>query len=273
MNRAPSCLERLGNALAFGLVLVIIVAGGVAVYRTVQPDQSLLSFGGSEQVRPTAIVLAAQQPTLTPFEGMRTEPTPSPTTSPDASTPVPPTETPTVEATASPTSTETPTATPTETATPSPSPTATFTAIPSATATPEPSATPFPTETPLPTTVPPTAIPAFLFRVAAAGPDYGRGCEGYYLFGYVRDAAGNPLPGLRIRATNQYGFEAAPATTKQEPRGGYDIPISAERAFWYVQVVDAANDPLSPPVEVLNTGNFVAGSEGCWHQVDFVRVN
>jgi hypothetical protein len=113
----------------------------------------------------------------------------------------------------------------------------------------------------------------FFFQATAAGPDYERGCEGHYVFGYVRDAAGNPLPGLRVRATNPFGLETSPATTQQEPRGWYAIAIPAERSFWYVQVVDAGNSPLSPPVEVLNTGNFVVGSEACWHQVDFARTD
>ena len=263
MNRAPSCLERLGNALAFGLILAIIALGGYAIYRIIQPDQSLLSFGGSEEVRSTPVTIA-HQPTLTPFEGMSIEPVHSPITATQGP-PVPPTATP--ESTASPTPTET--STPTET----PTPTLTASPIPSETPTPEPTATPLPTETPLPSPVPPTPTPAYLFFASAAGPDYERGCADYHIFGYVRDAAGNPLPELRVRAYNEYGYESAPATTQQEPPGWYDILIAAERARWYVQVVDAGNYALSPPVEVLNTGNFVAGSEACWHQVDFARAN
>jgi hypothetical protein len=78
---------------------------------------------------------------------------------------------------------------------------------------------------------------------------------------------------MRVRAYNQAGYELAPATTKSDPPGWYDIPISAEPTTWYVQVVDAGNAPLSPSVSVVHTGNYVPGSEACWHQVDFTRSN
>jgi hypothetical protein len=89
----------------------------------------------------------------------------------------------------------------------------------------------------------------------------------------VQDSAGNALSGVRVQAINEFELAIPAAVTKVDPPGGYDIPISSQAARWYVQVVDANNSPLSPTVEVTNTGNYVEGSEACWHQVDFVRVN
>ena len=81
------------------------------------------------------------------------------------------------------------------------------------------------------------------------------------------------MPGYFVRAYNEYGHEIPPSTSKVDPPGAYDVPISGGQSLWYVLIVDAANNPLSPVIEIQNTGNFVEGSEGCWHQVDFVRVN
>ncbi len=283
MNRTPTVWERLGNLLAFGGVLAILMAGCYAVYGIAVGERTPFSLGGAEEVRPT-VELVVAPPTLTPLGGVAVaESTATLLFQPP--TPAPPTETlvPVLEATLPISATAEP---PPDTPTVAPLPPSatlvpTPTSFPTSTSVP-PTATVVPTSTPLPTIPPPpptitpipvTATPAFLFRVAAAGPDYSRGCTGPYIFGYLRDAVGNPLPGLRVRATNQFGAELPPSTSKTEPPGWYDIVISAERAVWYVQVVDAANDPLSPIVEVLNTGNFVQGSEACWHQVDFTRNN
>lgn len=260
MNRSPSPLESLGNALAFLLVFGILAFGGYFIYNIVFGEGDVISLGGTTTIRPTEEV-AVSVPTLTPFVSG-----PVPT----ASSPTPLFQQPTA---APPTATNTPipTNTPLPTSEPSPtvSPTSPLPPTPS-----EPTPTSFPTSTVPPTEPPlppPTAVPQFAFRVASVGPDYSRGCPGYYIFGYVRDSGGNPLPGLRVRVVSEFGYEIPPATTKTDPPGWYDVLISQQRSRWYVSVVDAGNAPLSPAVEVLNTGNFVEGSESCWHQVDFVR--
>lgn len=251
MNRSPSFFDRAGTILAFTLVLVILAFGASSMVNILRGDWTLISFGGSEEVRPTA-VLVLRQPTLTPFDGIVVPPTATempqfPPLAEESSTPSTPTPEPTL----------------------APSATVTLTPTLTATETPIPTETPLPTETPTETPIPPTATPSFLFRPTFVAPAYSRGCDGFYIFGYVRDGAGNPLPGLRIRVVSEFGTEIPPATSKVDPPGWYDVLISPQRALWYVQIVDASNAPLSPTVEILNTGAFVDGREACWHQVDF----
>lgn len=268
MNTNPTLLERLGNAMAFGLVLTILSVGAFSIYGIVRGEQELFSLGSPQEVRPTARVVVARPPTLTPIEGVSFVVVPP--TSTVIAEPSPPAE---PSATSEPQITESPSPTATETVTPEPSPSPTDVPTEAPTATPPPTATFPPTETPVPTAVPPTATPTFPFQVVAAGPDYSRGCTGHYIFGFVRDRTGAPIPGLRVRVYNEFGLEIPAATTKEEPRGWYDVLISGERARWYVQVVDGANNPMSPAFEVLNTGNFIDGVEACWHQVDFGRTS
>lgn len=272
MNRSSTPMETLGNALAFLLIFGILGFGAYFVYSIIFGEGDLISLGGTNVVRPTEIVVVVP-PTLTPFAGGGTLAVPSsPTPLFQQPTAAPPTAT----ATTPPTLTPLPTSESTPVLPPTPfvEPTSALPPTPIVTATPiEPSATPLPTETPLPTAIPPTAVPQFAFRPAAAGPDYSRGCSGFYIFGYVRDASGNPLPGLRVRVVSEFGLEIPPATTKTDPPGWYDVLISQNRSLWYVSVVDASNNALSPSVEVLNTGAFVDGSESCWHLVDFVRTS
>lgn len=265
MNRAPSPLESLGNAIAFVLVLGILAFGAYFVYGIITGENDVLSLGGTIEMRPTEVVVVTL-PTLTPFAGTAIVTASSPTPLFQQPTAAPPTAT----ITPRPTNTPLPTALP-GTATTIASPTS---SQPSPTS--FPTVTAPPTETPVPTPIPATPTsppPQFQFQIAGTGPDYSQGCGGYYIFGTVRDAAGNPLPGLRVRVVSEFGLEIPPATTKTDPPGGYDVLISQQRSLWYVQIVDPANTPLSPSVEVLNTGSFVDGSESCWHRVDFVRVN
>lgn len=265
MNRSPSPLESLGNALAFLLVFSILGFGAYFIYNIIFGEGDVISLGGANVIRPTEEVVSLV-PTLTPFVVGTLAPPSSPTPLFQQPTAAPPTAT----------VTPLPTDTPFPTSEPSPSVSATPVLPPTPdgpTPTSFPTSTVPPTDTPVPTAPPPTAVPQFPFRVAAAGPDYSRGCTGFYVFGYVRDSGGSPLSGLRVRVVSEFGLEIPPATTKTDPPGWYDVLISQQRSRWYVSVVDAGNAPLSPAVEVLNTGNFVEGSEACWHQVDFVRVN
>ncbi len=271
MNANSSTVERLGTLLAFGFVLIILIVGCYTVAGVFYGGEALFSFGNGEEVRPTAVVVLIQ-PTLTPLSGASSSPAsptplfqpptpaaPSPTTETMGEEPIPPTFTP------APDPTEPPTATPVPPTVALPSPTSFPTSTPAP-----------PTQTPVPPTqtpVPPSPTPPYLFRVSAAGPDFGRGCSGQYIYGYVRNAGGAPMSGIRVRAYNQWGYQLDPASSKVDPPGWYDIPITEEATLWYVQVVDAANNPLSPVVEVPHTGRFVEGSEACWHQVDFARTN
>jgi hypothetical protein len=129
-----------------------------------------------------------------------------------------------------------------------------------------------PTWTGFPTTIPSTPTPAFDYRISLTTSDYSRGCQqGFYIFGYIRDSAGNPIAGELVQATNEYGHRIPAAASKADPPGWYDIVISADRSHWFVQMVDEGGNILSTTAQILNTGRFVDGSEACWHQVDFVK--
>lgn len=253
-------MESRGTAAAFFLILAIVCTGAYWAYQSLRSGGSLVSLGGAEVIRPTAISVATALPTVTPLIPSPTEtplfvpPTAAVLTLLPTSTPLPPIGVATQLAAPSPSSPE---------STPSPSP-----LLPESTeeitATVEPTASP--TETPLPPT------PAFLFQPGFQGPNFERGCNGYYIFGYVRDSTGALLAGVLIHVFDQYGNDLGVTPSKDAPDlGYYNFPISGVRDTWTVQIVDENGEPLSPPVEVLNTGGFVPGQEACWHQVDWVR--
>ena len=231
-----------GTAIAFLLVMLIICAGVYWVAQSVR-TAGVWGIGSAEVITPTPHIAP---PTFTPFS---VRPTPSPTSSPTLQSAL-----------------LTPTAQPPIVAA---IPTFAPTALPP---TPLPPLVPvfFNTPTPRPTAPPPpTATPTFPFQVALQTPDFERGCAGYYIYGYVYDRNGNPLPGVRVHVFDIYGNDIPPVVTKTEPPGWYDVVISNQRDTWIVEVVDEAGRQLSPRVQVLNTGNFVEGQEACWHRVDF----
>ena len=135
--------------------------------------------------------------------------------------------------------------------------------------TPEP---PKPSSTPRPTVPPvqvPTATPvsAWKFRVVPGSmrPDPSRpGC--CYIFGTVRDANGNPLEGILVRASNQWDTQSG--TTKGGTETGrYDIGIYLDKGTYTVTVVDAAGNQISSQA-VANFDRSAAG----WFQVDWQRT-
>ncbi len=118
-----------------------------------------------------------------------------------------------------------------------------------------------------------TPSPAGFSFVVSGTPaaDFSRGCSGHYIFGEVRNAAGEGLPGVQIRAVDQWG-NVFTNTSKDPPdQGKYDIPINALATTYQVAVVGEGNTQLSAAVTVTDTGRFVNGSEGCWHRVDWVK--
>lgn len=243
--------EGRATAVAFFLILLITCVGAYWVVQTVRTSGGLFSFG-TEVITPTPLTVT--EPTFTPL----TQLLPSPTPVFDAPTPAP----------ASPTATQQPVIAATI---PPTQPPAERTATSAAEETEEaqPTESPTPADTPTP---PPSPTPAYPFRIIEQGPDYSRGCNGHYIFGYVYDENGNPLSGARIHVFDIYGNDIPPAPSKADPPGWYDILISSERDTWNVEVVDDSGNQISPRAEVVNTGNFVEGQEACWHRVDFQRT-
>jgi hypothetical protein len=105
-------------------------------------------------------------------------------------------------------------------------------------ATPEPSATP---------------IPAYPFALARAVRYTSGDCPGTYALGLVTDRNGNPLPGIRLSLVDEFG-NASTAVTKPGPgdTGRYDFPMGGPPRRFFITVVDDAERPLSPSIEVLH---------------------
>lgn len=163
-----------------------------------------------------------------------------------------------------PTATGLPPATPTNTRVPTWTPTITLTPLPTE--------TPTPTQTPIRATrVPdPTDTPTpefdYIGTVRQMTP-----CENegkHHIFIYVRDQAGNGIPGVRLRVFWQggEGGEAITTTgTKIEDPGLTDFAMF--KGSYFVEVMDAVSQvigPISPDIPLNElcpeTGNTVANS-------------
>jgi hypothetical protein len=181
-----------------------------------------------------------------------------------------------IESPMMPTATATHTPTPTVTIMPTPSPTQT----PTATVTPTPTATlaPIPVPSPTPVAAPqdiedegqPTPVTYRFLPIGQAQPDLSQPCPGCprapgYITGRVVDAADRPLPGVRLVCYNSWHRYPVVGT---KGGGEYDFPIIQAEAIWYVEVLDEADQPLSPPVLVEYNP-----LEACWYRLDWRRVD
>jgi hypothetical protein len=110
----------------------------------------------------------------------------------------------------------------------------------------------FPTDTPAPQTQPPTPapIPAYQFRLAGppmADSNYPSCC---YIFGTVRDAAGNGLEGIQVQVGNEWNPPVVAVSKGGVDLGKYDIPIGRDVVSWDVLLLDAAGNQISTKVQV-----------------------
>ena len=229
-------MESKYQAIAFLVVLVIVCLGAyVAV-------NAILSGG-----RTPLISLATSTPTrLTIPEGDQTMVAPG---SIATDTPVVP-PTPAV-----------PTATPV-----SPTPTsapATLPPVPVA-------ATPTPTETPSePTFTPAPPTPPGGYQYMPDEPVHSEcGRPAALIYGWVRDAQGENLEGVRVRISDEWGNVAEAISKGGNEAGYYDMVRGMEAVTWWVVVVDGAGNPLSPLVTI----EPVQGAGGCWYQLDWQRT-
>ena len=189
-----------------------------------------------------------------------------------------------------------PPATPTPIATPTPRPTDTTSPLPtdmptpvSPTETPTPNPTPSPlpptlaaTRTPIPPTQalastatlrPPTPTPTSSYRFLPslpAWPDPSHPCPSCpkapaYIVGWVTDAAGNPLAGVRLVCYNDWHRYDVVAS---KGGGEYDFLIIQADTTWYVVVVDQNDQPISPAAPVT-----VSLVESCRYVLNRQRVD
>lgn len=154
-----------------------------------------------------------------------------------------------------------PTATAGISSTPAPQPTATALVVatpvggPAAPpASPTPTQTTIASETATPSPMPdisPTPTQAYLYALARPVRYSTGDCPGTYILGQVTDRAGNPLPDVRLYLVDQYG-NAATAVSKSgaSDAGRYDFPIGGPARRFFLTVIDAGGQQLSPQVEI-----------------------
>ncbi len=127
-----------------------------------------------------------------------------------------------------------------------------------------------PRSTPTPEGPAPTATLPGNFQFVADGevrPDPKRACTGAAIFGYFHDTEGKPIAGARVKVYNQYLSDfSAPSKPVDAPDAGYyDFLINPKPSSWNVVVVDGANSPISPEVQVIRPD----GVEVCYFQLDW----
>jgi hypothetical protein len=263
-------LGRFGR-YALPAVGILLIAGCRAV---AAPSPGVPSLTPNVQVGQGPTRSLAQKPSATDELAPSTAPTATRTQSPTrtyTSTPLP---------TLTPTNTYSPTPLPTFTPTPTPvPPTANPTLVPTSIG-PQSIATSSPTPVPLPTaTIPvPTSSPVApspspgthrFVPVGSPQPDPSHPCgcpkAPAYIVGRIQDAAGNPLPGVRLVCYNEW--HRYPVASSKSA-GEYDFPVSQAATTWYVLVLDPADQAISAEVPVL----FDPG-QSCRYLLDWQRVD
>jgi hypothetical protein len=123
-----------------------------------------------------------------------------------------------------------------------------------------------PAGTPTPAVEPPTPEPAFPFRLASPpGPDanFTICC---YIVGTVRTAAGVPLEGVLVQASNEWETKPPAMTKSGGEAGQYDIPLGWGVSIWDLTIVDADGNPISPKVAVSFDPNVNNAIRVDWQQ-------
>ena len=109
-------------------------------------------------------------------------------------------------------------------------------------------------------------MPAYQFRLAGPptpDPSYQICC---YIFGTVRDAAGNGLEGVQIKAFNEWNT-LPPAPTKGGGEAGqFNIPIGRDAVTWYIMVVDVGGNQISSQVQIQFDPNQANGYRVDWQR-------
>ncbi len=154
---------------------------------------------------------------------------------------------------------------------------ATSTTQPSTAPASQPTHTPVPASTPTtpasgggtPPAQPPTPVPApaHQYRLAgppAANPDYPICC---YIYGTVKDAAGNGLEGVSVQVANEWNPPIVAVTKGGTDLGNYDIPINTSVVNWEIALVDTSGNQISTKVQIQFDANTANG-----HRVDWQRT-
>jgi len=236
-----------GYAFGFAIVILVLVLGMYVAYTGfVSSREAWLARPTSPpstevgQIRPTVRIESTAVLTATAVltTGLENTPSPTPLTIVVPSVEAPPT-------------------------TDAPAPAATSTRIPDATDPPPPTLTATPGVQAPPT---PASAPAYQFRLAGPpfpDPNLSNCC---YLFGTVRDAAGNSLEGVRVQASNEWNTLPSAVTKGGGELGLYDITIGRDMVAWDVVVLDAAGNQISTKVQVQFDPNQANGIRIDWQR-------
>lgn len=131
-----------------------------------------------------------------------------------------------------------------------------------------PVANPTPTGTLTPATEPPGDV--FDFALLAPVRHSSGDCPGNYILGQVQDGAGNPLPNVTLHLSDEYGNQQRQVTKSSAGEmGRYDFPLFGPARRFYLSVVDAANQPLSPVIEIPH--GMGAFAQASCHGADWQR--
>ncbi len=102
-----------------------------------------------------------------------------------------------------------------------------------------------------------------------AGPVHSEcGRPAALIYGWVRDAQGDNLEGVRVRVSDQWGNVAEAISKGGNEAGYYDVVRGMETVTWWVVVVDGAGNPLSPVVTI----EPIQEAAACWYQLDWQRT-
>jgi len=101
------------------------------------------------------------------------------------------------------------------------------------------------------------------------------GCPGQYIMGIVQDGQENPLSGVRLRGSDQWGNESMTHTKAGTlDVGQYDFPLfppDGAAMTYTIVVVDGDGYPLSPVVSVPHRHEGPDREANC-HWVDWQEV-
>jgi len=101
------------------------------------------------------------------------------------------------------------------------------------------------------------------------GENFSATCTGHSIRGLVRNSEGAPVPGVTVRAVDEWG-NVYTGVSKVDPPGRYDLPINSVVTTYQVGVV-AGDQPLSAIVAVRHSERFSQQPAAC-HILNWLQL-
>lgn len=101
------------------------------------------------------------------------------------------------------------------------------------------------------------------------GEDFSNTCTGHSIRGLIRNRGGGPVPGVTVRAVDEWG-NVYVGVSKVDPPGRYDLPINSVVTTYQVGIV-AGDQPLSAIVAVHHSDRFAQQSAAC-HILNWLQL-